>query len=137
MVEGANDGGDSGRRGKGSMRGNVLASSLMERLERFEIERNGGTAREARRRVAKLVGVGPATLDNIRRGRIKEARFSLVSKLLAAVINETQRQIRALEHDLQVARQVGVPAGDDAIVEVETHIARARACLAEIVGGAP
>lgn len=135
MSDHDSNGGDFRRRGQGSMRENILARSLVERLERFELERGGGNRKEARRRVARQVGVGPATIENIWRGRVKDPRSSLLSKLVAAVINATQRQIQFLEHELQVARRIGLPPGDDVIIEVETHIARAKARLADLGGG--
>jgi hypothetical protein len=65
-------------------------------------------------------------LEEHRRDRVKEPRFSFVEKIRAAVIHELEREIQALSHEVQILRASGVAPSEVQILEAETLLAKAK-----------
>lgn len=98
----------------------TMAQSMVRRLETMERMRSGAPLKSVRPRVARAVGLSPGTLENIRRGRTKDPRFSVIEKLRAALIRELEREKRAHEHELQILMQIGAdPRGNEVTAVVE------------------
>lgn len=100
-----------------------------ERLESIEAARTGWPRKAIRPIVARRVGVAPGTLENLRRGRIKDPRKSLYDKLRAALLRELENEIRAHEHERHILIQTGSDPRDDEIVAMDTRISRAKQTL--------
>lgn len=105
------------------------AASWAERLERRERERSGLPLHQARPVVARKLGIAPGTLENLRRGRIKDPRQSLFDRLRTGVIRELEAEMRRLETEIHVLRQIGSDPRDDEITAAETDLASIRAAL--------
>jgi hypothetical protein len=98
-------------------------------LEDREAARQGVPLPIARKTVARKTGIAPGTLETLRVGRLKAIAVHVYERLQAAVIADLEAEMGRLQHELTVARQAGVDPRSDEIVEVETHLARARAAL--------
>lgn len=108
-----------------------LAQEWAERMERRESARSGLPLKEARPIVARRIGVAPGTLENLRRGRIKDPRKSLFDRLKSAMVRELEAEMRAHEHEIQILKQIGEDPRGDAFAEVETRLSEIREVLAE------
>lgn len=105
------------------------ARQFARRLEDREAARSGATLHFVRPVVARRIGVSPGTLENLRRGRLKDVRKSIFDSLKAGVIREIEAEMRRCEHELQILRQTGADPRSDEIAEVEAGLAKAREAL--------
>ena len=99
------------------------------RLEAREREKSGVRLKIARQAVARRLGIAPGTLENLARGRSKGVRDWVRDRIHAALIRETETEIRRLEHELETLRLVGGDARMAEMGEVAAHLATARALL--------
>jgi hypothetical protein len=98
-------------------------------LEDSEARRLGITTSKARVRVASRIGVSPGTLENLRRLRTKVVPNWLMNKVRAELVSVLQLEIQRLEHEVNVARQIGSNYRDDTLASAETQLAKARELL--------
>lgn len=87
-------------------------------LEAREASRAGVPIRVARRTVARRVGLAPGTLENIKLGRTKGVRAFVFEKIRAAFLREAENEVRRLEHELAMARQIGADARCDEVLQI-------------------
>jgi hypothetical protein len=73
--------------------------------------------------------VAPGTLENARRGRLKERPQSLAEVAKGAWIRELEREIQALAHEVQILRASGVAPDENEVLKAETLLAKARKLL--------
>lgn len=105
------------------------AQRFTERLETIEAQRSGAPLTVVRPTVARRLGVAPGTLENIRRGRIKDVRKGVFDSLKDGLIRELQAEMRRYEFELQILRQTGTDPRSPEISEVEAGLAQARKAL--------
>lgn len=105
------------------------AQSLTRELENREKVRAGVSLKQARAIVARRLNVLPGTLENLRKGRVKDVRQRIADRLQAAYIRELERDFAALTHELACLRQTGSRLDSSEITEVETDLAKVRALL--------
>lgn len=105
------------------------ARRYAQRLETIEANRSGAPLTVVRPTVARRLGVAPGTLENIRRGRVKDVRKHVWDRLTSGLINELQAEMRRYEHELSILRQTGSHPCSDEIAEVEAGLAKAREAL--------
>jgi transposase-like protein len=98
-------------------------------LERSEAHRLGVTESDARKSIARRLGVSPGTLENIRRLRTKVVPNWLMNKVRVELIAVLQLEIQRLEHEIHIARQTGSDHREDALCMAETQLAKARKAL--------
>lgn len=101
-----------------------LAVSL-EHRERVR----GSSVDQARQTLARRIGVGAGTFENLVRGRVKRVDAWIRDRLQALLVRELEAEIARLTHELQMVRQCGDHLGSQHVVEIETHLAKARALL--------
>jgi len=90
-------------------------------LETKERNRSGASVPNARRNVARRIGVAPGSLENLNRGRTKGVRAFLYEKIRAAFIRECEQEMARLAHELEMARQAGLRVDGVEIGEIEAH----------------
>jgi len=110
----------------------TFARDWTDRLQRREIMRSGGTVPDARRVVARQIGVAPGTLENITRGRTKGVRGWIVERIKSAVIRELEAEIRGAQHDLEIVRRCGVDPRSSAFSAVEAAVESAKQQLSSL-----
>lgn len=111
------------RRGDDKMSSAVIeetARTWARELEAKEAKRSGVSIRDARKTVARRAGLSPGTLENIKLGRTKGVRAFVFEKIRAAFMREDEAEIRRLEHELHLARQIGLDARCDEVRAVES-----------------
>ena len=98
-------------------------------LEDSEARRLGIKTTEARSRIAGRIGISPGTLENLRRMRTKVVPSWLMNRVRAELVSVLQSEIQRLEHEINIARQIGADHRDDVLASAETSLATARDLL--------
>jgi len=105
------------------------ASRFARVIEDSEARRHGVQLWTARNSIARRLGVAPGTLRNLRSLRAKVVPNWLMARIRAEFINVLQSEICRLEHEIAVARQVGMDPREDALAAAEAQIREARSLL--------
>jgi hypothetical protein len=104
-------------------------NGMARSLERSEARRIGTTLTQARKTVARRLGVTPSTFDNYLYGRVKVVPNWLMGKVRAELISVLQSEAAHLEHEIQLHRQTGSHHSEDALASAESQLAAAREIL--------
>lgn len=104
------------------------AQNLAKRLEDMRAKA-AGSIELARQQIARETRISAGTLENLRRGRIKQVAAWVRDSLQAAVIRQLENEMRALEHELQMVRQTGRPLRDCEAEAIVSDLAKVRAAL--------
>lgn len=94
-----------------------------------EATRSGLPSNAARVKVAHKVGALPGTLENLRRGRLKEVAAHLYAGLHAGVVAELEAELRHVQHELNLARQAGLDPRSGSFFSLAANEARLKAAL--------
>lgn len=117
--------------------GSVASIAAFSRtLIRREQWRSGGDAETAIRRVASRLKVGPGTISNLVRNRVKSICFEIARRIVAAAISDIEQERKQLEHEHQALMALGPHADPSALAAVEQALAVAREGLARMRGEA-
>ena len=118
----------------------------MSTVENFALVGKGAVEREQVRsgvpfdialaRVARRIQIGPGTLSNIIRQRVKSVSFDLGGKLLRYAYSDLQRQIEHLEHEKNLLLGMGAGADDRTLGRVVRAIETVRQTLSDLDEGA-
>lgn len=106
-----------------------LANRFARVLEDSEARRLGVRITTARDSVARRLKIAPGTLENIRRFRIKTIPNWLMARIRTEFVAVLQTEIRRLEHEIHLARQIGDDPRENILVAAETQLAEAKALL--------
>lgn len=106
-----------------------VASRLLSLAEDTDARRRGFTVQEARQRIARVLKVPARTLLHIRNQRRKSVPQFLMSGIRDILIDVLQAEIRSLEHEIHIARQIGMDGREDAFLEAAASIEIARKIL--------
>lgn len=109
----------------------LQAQEWARSLEDRERARSSLPLQGARKIVARHLGVSPGTLENLRRGRIKDVRAGLLERLRTAVVRELETEIGRLNHELEMARAGCRGASADEIASMVAETDRLRALAGE------
>lgn len=107
----------------------MSACAFVRRLEDREAVKSGTPVPVARLSIARRLRIAPGTLENLRRNRVKEPRASIVDKIRRALVDELEREIQALTHEVELLRATGMRPDADEIFQAETLLAQARKLL--------
>jgi hypothetical protein len=99
------------------------------RIEDAEAKRLGVRITEARISLARRLRTSPGTLENIRRMRTKIVPNWLMARIKAEFVSVLQNEIARLEHEICVAKQIGLHHSDNTLAAAETQLAAAREIL--------
>ena len=117
--------------------GSVASIAAFSRsLVRREQFRSGGDAEKAIHRVAARIKVGPGTIANLIRNRVKSVCFHIGSRIIAAAISDIENERRQLEHERELLLAMDTHASADDLRTVDDALETARACLARMRGQA-
>ena len=98
-------------------------------LEDAEAKRLGVRVSEARMSIARRLRTSPGTLEGIRRRRIKIVPNWLMARIRAEFVSTLQAEIARLEHEINIAQQVGAHHSDDALQEARAQVVAAKEVL--------
>lgn len=96
--------------------------------------RKGFTVERMRGKFAVMLQVPAKTLLHIRNQRRKSVPQFLMFGIRNILIDVLQAEIRALEHEIQIARQIGLDCRDDDFEKAAASIEVAREILAGAIG---
>jgi hypothetical protein len=105
-----------------------LARDCVRHLQR-RYARRSGSAVNARRGLARDLGVAPGRVERFHAGRVKGVRVVDYARIAALFAHEVEKEIAELTHRAQLARQCGEGFGGERLIEIETHLAAVRALL--------
>jgi hypothetical protein len=100
----------------------MIASTYLTRAENLLARQTRRTIEENRPHVARKLDISVSAIDFIRRQRRKIVPAWLKEKIIRLFIQAAQNELMAIEHEIEIARQIGLGNGDSALIA-----ARARA----------
>lgn len=114
-------------------------SSLSNSIDTIsDLERgfqNRGLGRdEARQRIADGLRIGIGTLERLIRNRVKRIDADLRDRIQELHIQELQKELGRITHELEVARLTASRTNASEILEAKTYLQKARALLDKMVG---
>lgn len=91
----------------------------------------GLTKQQARQDVAKVLSLPVSTLDNARKGRLKDPLriLGLRDRLRAALVAELSKEIARLTHERDLLLATGADPRSDAMAQAEAGIKQAKEAL--------
>lgn len=91
---------------------------------------SAGSSRAAVRvSIARQLGIGPGTLENLFRDRVKTISADLAAKIQASWIDIIEAEIAQLEHERDLALQIHIDLPANELGKVEALLAEARDLL--------
>lgn len=99
-------------------------------LERSEGRRVNANLLQARKNVARRLGITADMIENFRSLRNKIVPHWLMDKVRDELISALQMEAQNLEHEIQLHRQTGAHHSGTALVEAETKLIAVRSILA-------
>lgn len=100
-----------------------MASAYLTRTEDLFAKQRGARVEDIRPTVASKLRITVSAADFIRRGRRKVVPSWLMENIVRLFIEAAQAELRAIEHDIEIARQIGMDPRDDALVAAKTRAA--------------
>lgn len=104
-------------------------NGMARSLERSEARRIGTTLTQARKTIARRLGITSSTFDNFLYGRAKVVPNWLMGRVRAELISVLQSEAAHLEHEIQLHRQAGDHHSSAALLAAEAQLASAREML--------
>lgn len=101
----------------------AIASDYLTRAENLIAVQRKRTVEENRPAIARALEVSVTALERIRHKRRKMVPGWLKDKIVRLFIEAAQAELRALENEIFVARQIGVGNSDGALIEARTRAA--------------
>jgi len=120
----------SRKQGEIYMSASATAQAWVEELERIETAK-GATASQARARISRRIGITPAAVEYVARGRAKRLTVDLFERLQSAVINALQTEIARATHEIEIARRCGLDPRGAEMDALKAQVARAQKFLGE------
>lgn len=111
--------------------GDIHSLNQMARLlERSEVRRVNTNLMQARKNVARRLGITADMIENFRSLRNKIVPHWLMDKVEAELRSALEMEAQNLEHEIQLYRQTGAHHSGSALVEAETKLVAVREILA-------
>ena len=109
-----------------------IASKYLARAEDMLAARRKVSVEENRSSVARTLRVSASTVRNIRYSRLNVVAGWLKENIISLFIDAAQAELVAIEHEIQIARQVGAGNSDGALNKIRDRAAAIVAILDEI-----
>ena len=107
----------------------LIASSYLTRAEDLLAKQSKRSVEDNRPHIARTLRISSATVRNIRRARRQTVPGWLKEKIIGLFVDAAQAELRAIQNEIDIARQIGLGNHDSKLVA-----ARARAAaLVEIL----
>ena len=98
-------------------------------LERSEARRVGTSLTQARKIVARRIGVTASAFENFLYRRTKVVPNWVMRRVRAELVSVLQLEVQKLEHEIQLHKQIGSDHSDSSLASAETQLAAARRIL--------
>lgn len=100
-----------------------VASAYLRRTEDLLSRQAGQSIDGVRPAIARRLEVSVSALQFIRRKRRKIVPGWLKERIVALFIEAAQKELRAIEHEIEVARQIGLGNSDGRLVKARSRAA--------------
>jgi hypothetical protein len=104
-------------------------NAMARSLERSEVRSVGSGVIQARKNIARRLGINPDTIENFRSLRAKMVPHWLMNRVRAELVSALQLEVQNLEHEIQLHRQAGADHSGNALIAAETQVAAVRQIL--------
>ena len=104
-------------------------NGMARSLERSEARRLGTGKLQARKNVARRIGITSGAFENFLYLRTKVVPNWLMSRVRAELVSVLQMEVQNLEHEIQLHKQAGDDRSGNALCSAETQLAAAREIL--------
>jgi hypothetical protein len=104
-------------------------NGMARSLERSEVRRGTSGIMQARKNIARRLGITDDQIENFRSLRTKIVPHWLMNRVRAELFTVLQLEVQNLEHEIQLHKQTGADYRDDALATAETQLAAARSIL--------
>jgi hypothetical protein len=111
------------------------ASRMLELAETIRARQTGLSEGDVRSSFANKLAVSVKTLRLIRTQRRKTVPHFLMAGIRAVMIEVLQAEIRSLEHEINISKQIGLDHREDAFAEAAAAVEVARKLLERAVEG--
>jgi hypothetical protein len=106
-----------------------ILNAMARSLERSEARSMRKNITQARKDVARRIGITAGAFENFLYLRTKVVPNWLMNRVRVELISVLQTEVQNLEHEIQLHKQTGSDHSGDALVSAETQIAAAREIL--------
>jgi hypothetical protein len=107
------------------------ARSLAISLVSYEAKRTGRDKIEARKSLARSIGVAPGTIENLMRARLKSVAGWLRDALRARMVRELEAELVRIQHEIAVLIQTGADPRDNALAAARADLSAILAALGD------
>ena len=104
-------------------------NEMARSLERSEARRIGTSLTQARKIIARRVGVTASAFENFLYRRTKVVPNWLMSRVRSELISVLQLEVAKLEHEIQLHKQIGSDHRESDLASAETQLEAARKIL--------
>lgn len=104
-------------------------NGMTRSLERSEARRLGTGLLQARKNIARRLGITADTIENFRALRAKMVPHWLMNRVRAELVSALQSEVLNLEHEIQLHKQIGTQHTDHALASAAAQLAAAREIL--------
>jgi hypothetical protein len=104
-------------------------NGMARALERSEVRSVGTNLTQARKNIARRLGITADTIENFRSLRTKIVPNRLMNKIRAELISALQLEVQNLEHEIQLHRQTGAHHSSHTLASAEAQLLAARQIL--------
>lgn len=113
------------RQGKMAVAANdgSMASAYLSRAEDLIAKQRQQPVDVVRPAIASKLKITVSAAEFIRRGRRKIVPAWLMDGIVSLFIEAAQAELRAIEHEIEIARQIGLDPRDDALIAAKTRAA--------------
>ncbi len=99
-------------------------------LERSEARRCGSKVMQARKDIARRIGITDDQIENFRSLRTKVVPHWLMGRVRAELVSVLQLEVENLEHQIQLHKQASADHIGNALISAEAQLVAAREILA-------
>jgi hypothetical protein len=104
-------------------------NEMTRSLERSEVRRLGSKLMQARKDIARRLGITDDQIENFRSLRTKIVPHWLMNRVRAELFTVLQLEVQNLEHEIQLHRQTGSDYRNNNLASAEAQLSKAREIL--------
>lgn len=104
----------------------LQAREWTREVERREAFKRGVPVKDVRPVIARRIGTTPSAIEHVSRGRAKRIPADLFARIRNYFIEVLSREIEAAEHEIAIARQMGMDPRSPEMVALEAGAKAAR-----------
>lgn len=104
-------------------------NKLARQLERSEVRRGETNLTQARKNIARRIGITLRQIENYRSARNKTVPYRIMEKFRATLISALQLEMKNLAHEIEVSRRTDSRLDTNTLASAEAHLEAMRELL--------